>query len=146
MRRDLFFSRALVTVTALVLAFFLCKTFVDPGPRQYPLEFGASRWIEPPQVSAAGYFRDTLYVSKPVARCWIEVAATDHFILYVNGIEVNESYFGAARVTGIFDIRPWMVQGKNVIAIYVPRVFAPGSSQVRARGQYATVDGLTHDF
>ncbi len=130
----------------LVLAFFLCKTFIDPGPRQYPLDFGAARWLEPPAQRAAGYFRGTLYISKPVARGWVEVAATDHFILYVNGIEVNETYFGAERVTGIFDIRPWLVQGKNVIAIYVPRVFAPGSSQVRVRGAYAPVGAQDQEF
>jgi 4-amino-4-deoxy-L-arabinose transferase-like glycosyltransferase len=139
LRSDVRFGFGLVMVTALVLAFFICKTFVDPGPRQYALDFGNARWIEPPHEGAAGYFRDTLYISKPVVRGWIEVAATDHFILYVNGTEVNETYFGAERVTGIFDIRPWLIQGKNVIAIYVPRVFAPGSSQLRVRGAYATV-------
>jgi len=49
--------------------------------------------------------------------------------VYVNGVLVNETFFGAERVTGIFDLRTLMAQGKNVIAIYVPRVFAPGSSQ-----------------
>jgi hypothetical protein len=145
-RRDARFALALVVLSALVLGFFLCKTFVDPGPRQYPLDFGGARWIEPPQVSAAGYFRQDLYISKPVARGWIQVAATDHFILYVNGTEVNETYFGAERVTGIFDIRPWLVQGKNTIAIYVPRVFAPGSSQLRVRGAYAAVGGQEQPF
>jgi hypothetical protein len=146
LRHDARFACALVTVTALVLAFFICKTFVDPGPRQYPLDFGNARWIEPPHPGAAGYFRETLYISKPIVRGWIQVAATDHFILYVNGTEVNETYFGAERVTGIFDIRPWLVQGTNVIAIYAPRVFAPGSSQVRVRGGYTTVGGREIPF
>ena len=146
MRRQAGFARFLVILLAAVLAFFICKTFVDPGPRQYPLDFGAARWLEPPQPGAAGYFRGTFYLSKPVARGWIQVAATDHFILYVNGFEVNETYFGAERVTGIFDIRPWLIQGKNVIAIYVPRVFAPGSSQLRVRGGYATVGGEEQGF
>ena len=146
LRKDARFGLWLVTMCAAVLGFFVCKTFVDPGPRQYALDFRKARWIEPPEVRAAGYFRGTLYISKPVARGWVEVAATDHFILYVNGIEVNETYFGAERVTGIFDIRPWLVQGKNVIAIYVPRVFAPGSSQVRVRGGYATVGGKEIEF
>jgi hypothetical protein len=145
-RGDVRFAFALVAVTALVLAFFVCKTFVDPGPRQYALDFGKAEWIEPPHPGAAGYFRETLYISKPVTRGWIQVAATDHFILYVNGTEVNETYFGAERVTGIFDIRPWLIQGKNVIAIYVPRVFAPGSSQLRASGAYAAVGGKDVPF
>jgi len=146
LRSDARFAFALVTVTALVLAFFICKTFVDPGPRQYALDFGKAQWIEPPHPGAAGYFRETLYISKPVVRGWVQVAATDHFLLYVNGTEVNETYFGAERVTGIFDIRPWLIQGKNVIAIYAPRVFAPGSSQVRASGGYATVGGKEISF
>ena len=140
------FAAALVATCALILAFFICKTFVDPGPRQYALDFRSARWIEPPLPGAAGYFRGTLYLPKPVARGWLQVAATDHFIIYVNGQEVNETYFGAERVTGIFDIRPWLVQGKNVIAIYVPRVFAPGSSQLRVRGAYATIGGRDQEF
>jgi len=145
-KKDVRFGLALVLMCGVVLGFFVCKTFVDAGPRQYRLDFGGARWIEPPAAGAAGYFRDTLYISKPVARGWMEVAATDHFILYVNGMEVNETYFGAERVTGIFDIRPWLVQGKNVIALYVPRVFAPGSSQVRVRGGYAAAGGREQEF
>jgi hypothetical protein len=146
LKKDARFGAVLVMLFAIVLGFFVCKTFVDPGPRQYQLDFGTSRWIEPPTPGAAGYFRETIYLSKPVARGWIELAATDHFIVYVNGNEVNETYFGAERVTGIFDIRPWLVQGKNVIAIYVPRVFGPGSSQLRVRGGYAAVGGREQEI
>ncbi len=146
LRKDVRFGLGLVMLCGVVLGFFVCKTFVDRGPRQYHLDFGKAQWIEPPKVSAAGYFRETLYISKPVVRGWIEVAATDHFLLYVNGQLVNETYFGAERVTGIFDIRPWLVQGKNVIGVYVPRVFAPGSSQVEARGAYEAEGGGEQEF
>ena len=132
------FALFLVILTASVLAFFVCKTFVDPGQRQYAPDFGRFPWIEPPHPSPAGYFRGTFYLPQAVERGWVEIAATDHFLLYVNGALVNETYFGDERVTGIFDIRSFLVQGKNVIAVYVPRTFAPGSSQVRLRGAYAT--------
>ena len=140
------FALFLVVLTALVLAFFVCKTFVDPGQRQYAPEFGQFPWIEPPHPSPAGYFRGTFYLPQAVERGWVEIAATDHFLLYVNGALVNETYFGDERVTGIFDIRNYLVQGKNVIAVYVPRTFAPGSSQVRMRGAYATAGGRDQEI
>jgi hypothetical protein len=143
-RRQLWFAVFLVVLTGLVEAFFIGKTAVDRGQAQYTLDFGKFPWVEPPHPSPAGYFRETLYISEIVERGWIQVAATDHFLVYVNGTLVNESYFGAARVTGIFDIRSQLVQGKNVIAIYVPRVFAPGSSQLRVRGAYAVAG--SHDI
>ena len=140
------FALFLVVLTASVQAFFCCKTFVDPGQRQYAPDFGKFPWIEPPHPSPAGYFRGTLYISQAVERGWIEIAATDHFLVYVNGKLVNETYFGNERVTGIFDIRNYLVQGKNVIAVYVPRTFAPGSSQVRLRGAYATPGARDQEF
>ena len=140
------FALFLVVLTASVLAFFCCKTFVDPGQRQYAPDFGKFPWIEPPHPSPAGYFRGTIYISQAVERGWIEIAATDHFLVYVNGKLVNETYFGDERVTGIFDIRNDLVQGKNVIAVYVPRTFAPGSSQVRLRGAYATPGARDQEF
>ena len=77
-------------------------------------------------------------------RAWINVASTDHFYLYVNGVLVNETNFACARVTGIFDIKHLLTPGKNVVAVYVPRVFYPGSSQLCAKICYgATNSALT---
>lgn len=136
--RDGAFALGIVLACGLALSFFTWRTFVDPLPGQYRLDFGNARWIEPATPSPCGYFRKTLYISGSVEHAWIEFSATDHVYVFVNGVFVNETNFSCARVSGIFDIKHLLTTGKNVIAVYVPRVFQPGSSQILVRGFYAT--------
>ena len=140
------FALFLVVLTGLVQSFFLGKTFVDPGPRQYPLDFGKFSWVEPPLSLPAGYFRGTVYISRPVERAWLEVAATERYLIYINGKRFKQKVYVGERVTGIYDIRNLLLQGKNVIAVYVPRVYAPGSSQLRVRGAYASTGSGDVEF
>jgi hypothetical protein len=122
----------------LALAFFTWRTFVDQPPLQYSLDFGRARWIEHGGVSPAAYFRKTLYISGNVERAWIQVSATDQYVLYVNGILVKSDWFAAARPSGIFDVKHLFREGKNVIAVYVPRTYYPGNAQLLVHGSYAT--------
>ena len=135
-----------VLATGALLALFISRTFIDPLPRQYRLDFGAARWIENAAPSASGYFRRTLYLPAAPNLAWLQVAATDRFELSVNGLPVDDASFAAARITGIYDLKPLLTTGKNVIAIYVPRTHYPGNSQVLARGQFQAGDGPTVDF
>src|SRR5260370_4828326 len=140
------FALCLVLASGLALAFFTWRTSVDLPPRQYSLDFGQARWIEHEGVSPCGYFRKTLYISGNVERAWIEISATDQFVLYVNGIVVKKDLFGAARPAGIFDLKHLLRQGKSVISVYVPRIFYPGNAQLLVRGFYATETSPLTEF
>ena len=144
--RDGVLALCLVLASGLALAFFTWRTFVDLPPRQYSLDFGQARWIEHKGVSPCAYFRKTLYISGNVERAWIEISATDQFVLYVNGIVVGKDLFAATRPAGIFDLKHLLRQGKNVISVYVPRIFYPGNAQLLVRGFYATETSPLTEF
>ena len=144
--RDGVVALSLVLASGLALAFFTWRTFVDRPPRQYSLDFGQARWIEHDGVSSCAYFRKTLYISGNVDRAWIEISATDHFVLYVNGLKVKTDLFAAARPAGIFDLKHLLRDGKNVISVYVPRIYYPGNAQLLVRGFYATQTAPLTEF
>src|SRR5579863_2679485 len=82
-------SLVAVVSCALALAFVVGRTFVEPMPRQYKLDFGAAKWIELPERLPAAYFRKSLYISGSLDRAWLELAATGHYDLFVNDILVD---------------------------------------------------------
>jgi Dolichyl-phosphate-mannose-protein mannosyltransferase len=144
--RDGAVALSLVLACGLVLAFFTWRTFVDPPPRDYQLDFGHARWIEHDGWAPCAYFRKTLYVSGNVDRAWLQVAATDRYVLYVNGIVAAKEAFATARPSTIVDIKQLLTPGKNVIAAYVPRIYYPGNAQLIARGFVATQGGAPSEF
>src|SRR5215469_7921644 len=144
--RDGVFAVSLVLASGLALAFFTWRTFVDRPPRDYWLDFGRARWIQHDGESPCAYFRKTIYVSGNVQRGWIEISATDHFVLYVNGIVVKNDLFAGVRPAGIFDLKHLLRNGKNVIAVYVPRIYYPGNAQLLVRGFYATQTAPLTEF
>ena len=140
------FSLLLVVACGLVLAFFTTITFFDPAEHLYRLDFGRAQWIQSTTPSQTNYFRKTLYISGPIDRAWIQVAATDNFTLYVNNATVGNRIFNSTCVAGIFDLKSLLKPGKNVIAIHVIRYSFPGSAQLLVRGFYGIVGSPVQEF
>src|SRR5260370_13888637 len=131
-------SAAIVLACALVLAYFIGRTFVSPLPRQYRLDFGAAHWIQRAGAKStdADYFRKSLYMTGPVKRAWVEIAVTGYYQLYVNNIVVDQGTFPCVRLTGVYDLTWLLSHGKNAIAIYLQGGRFPGPNQIRVRGFY----------
>lgn len=140
------FSLLLVVLCGLALAFFTTITFFDPPEHLYRLDFGRAQWIQSTTPSQTNYFRKTLYISGPIDRAWIQVAATDNFALYVNNAPVGNRIFNSTCVAGIFDLKSLLKPGKNVIAIHVIRYSFPGSAQLLVRGFYGIVGSPVQEF
>lgn len=128
---------AIVLMSAVVLAYFFGRTFVEPLPRQYQLDFGNAKWIQAPGHEASGYFRKTLYISAPLNQAWISLSATGNYKLTINDIILDAVQYPGARPSGIYDIKQLISPGKNVIAVYVAGGQFPGPVQLRVRGSYA---------
>lgn len=141
-------SFCIVLSCALVVAIFVGRTFVDPLPKQYPLDFGAARWIQKTGATSAeaGYFRKSLYISAPVEQAWIQLAATGNYTLYVNNVLVGTDQFPCVRLTGLYDLKKILSQGKNVIAVYVPAGAYPGPAQILVRGSYSPASSPPQEF
>ena len=130
-----------VLATGIAVGFFLWRTYVDYVPHLYPLEFRRGQWIMAADESPQGYFRKEWYIPQPVQRAWIAVAATDSFILYVNGKAVDARAYASLRVSGIYDIGPYLQSGKNVIGVLVRRRSYPGAAMAAAEGSYVDDSG-----
>jgi hypothetical protein len=136
-------ARLVVLATGVAVGFFLWRTYVDYVPHLYPLEFSRGQWVVAADESPQGYFRKEWYIPQPVQRAWMAVAATDSFILYVNGKVVDARAYAALKVSGIYDIGPYLQPGKNVIGVLVRRRSYPGAAMAVAEGAY--VDDSGHE-
>jgi len=138
-------SLFLVVACAVTLSWFLFRTFFVPLPRSYTPDFGAAQWISAAEPSH-GYFRKTLYVDSRVSHAWLQIAATDTYELSVNGTSVDNRMFNATCVTGLYDLKPFLREGKNVIGIHVYRISFPGAAQILASGAYALANSPPQQF
>jgi hypothetical protein len=127
-------SWALVLACGLMLGYYVQQTYFSPKQRQYQLDFGDARWIEPQQVSPVAYFRKEVFLNVPPEQAWLEVAASDNYRLFVNGRPVGEENGEKDWVAGIYDIKRRLKAGTNVIAVSIWRTSYPGSVQLLARG------------
>jgi Dolichyl-phosphate-mannose-protein mannosyltransferase len=139
-------SLLMVATCGLVLAFFIGKTYFDPTPRVYALDFGTAHWIEAAKASPCNYFRKDIYISGQVDRGWIEIAATDNFSLYVNDRRIDvRNYYGICT-SGIYDLKKIFKPGKNTVAVSVERISFPGSAQLLVRAFFGVKGAPLQEF
>lgn len=133
---SLAWSCSLVVFCGLLLGYYLLKTYTIPQQRQYQLDFGAAKWIEPAEPdSPIGYFRKKIFLSALPENAWLQVAASDGFALSVNGHTVASASALKTYKTGIYDIKRHLRVGTNVIGVSVSRTSYPGSAQLLVRGE-----------
>ncbi len=138
-------SLLIVVFCGLVLAFFIGRIYLNPA-RVYALDFGKAEWIEAANPSPSNYFRKDIYLSGTVDHAWVQVAATDHYTLYVNGRLLDEGSFTCTNPSGLYDLKTLLKRGKNALAIAVNRKSYPGTAQVIVRGFYAIQGSPGQEF
>jgi hypothetical protein len=74
-------SLSLVIACGLVMVFFIGRTYLEPAPRTYTLDFGQAQWIEAAKPSPCNYFRKDLYLASTVDQAWIQIASTDNYVV-----------------------------------------------------------------
>lgn len=134
---------ALVLLCGALLGFFVFRAFASPLHRQYQLDFGAAQWIEPAEFAPVAYFRRQIFLNASPEQAWLEVAATDHFEIFINDSRVGTETNLKTRVAQIYDIKKFLKPGTNVIAISVTRNTYPGSAQLLVCGGYKEPGGNT---
>jgi Dolichyl-phosphate-mannose-protein mannosyltransferase len=139
-------SLLLVVTCGLVLGFFIGRTYFDPPPKVYPLDFGKAQWLEAAKPSPCNYFRKDIYISGQIDRGWLEIAATDNYSLYVNDHRLDVRNFYGINVAGIYDLKKILKVGKNTIAVSVSRISFPGSAEVMVRGFYGVQGSPLQEF
>jgi hypothetical protein len=126
----------LVIACGLLLGYYSVRTYALPRHRQYQLDFGEAKWIEPPEEHAPiAYFRKEIYLATPPSQAWVQVAASDNFGLSINGHTIANLSSVKSYESGIYDIKRALKVGTNVIGVSISRTSFPGSAQLRIRGQ-----------
>jgi Dolichyl-phosphate-mannose-protein mannosyltransferase len=138
-------SLLIVALCGLVLAFFVGRTYLDPA-RVYSLDFGQAEWIEASKPSPSNYFRKDIYLSAIVEQAWVQIAATDRYMFYVNGHLLDDRSFIGINASGLYDLKTVLKPGKNALAIAVNRRSYPGSAQIIVRGFYALQGSPKQEF
>jgi 4-amino-4-deoxy-L-arabinose transferase-like glycosyltransferase len=137
-------SPIIVLATGVVMGAFFWNTYFGYVPHLYPLEFKRGQWIVVPDASPQGYFRKELYIPESSKQAWIMVAATDSFILYLNGTRVGDQVYPMLNASGTYDIGPYLHPGKNVIGVKVTRATYPGPAKAAIEGAYLDAVGRGH--
>lgn len=140
------FFLIIVLVTGMVIGFFIWKAWFSYLPTPFDIDFKMGQWITTNEPSPQGYFRKEFYLSYPVKEAWIKVGATDSYILYVNGKTIASENPLITNAAGIYDIRPHLVPGKNIIGVEVRRNVFPRPISVIIEGEYLYALGETHLF
>lgn len=137
-------SWMLVIACGLLLGYEVLQTYGTHKHRQYQLDFGKAKWIEPAETPApVAYFRKEVFLSALPEQAWLQVAASDNFGLLVNGHTVANASSVKTYETGIYDIKRALKKGTNVIAVSISRTSFPGSAQLLLRGQITEPGGRT---
>src|SRR5438552_476049 len=110
-RRARRWSLALVLLCGSALGYFVLHTFASPLHRQYQLDFGAAQWIEPAEFAPVAYFRKEIFLNTPPEQAWLEIAATDSFVLIVNDRRVRTESYLKTRIAKIYDIKNLLKAG-----------------------------------
>jgi eukaryotic-like serine/threonine-protein kinase len=104
----------------------------EPPPAQAPCARIWTDEADPKTFHAPGgdrFFRKVfdLPVGGALKRAWLDITADDAFVAWVNGRLVGEGGIVTRRVHG-FDLRQFLVPGRNVIAIKATNVAGDGKT------------------
>src|SRR5882724_3086691 len=126
----------IVMAAGFATGFFVWQSYFGYVPHLYPLKFKQGQWMTTRDSAPQAYFRKELYIPNSVLQAAVMVAATDSFVLYVNGRAVGAKDQGILNVAGIHDIGPYLHAGKNVLGLQVRRVTYPGPARGILEGTY----------
>src|SRR2546429_7546979 len=101
-------SLVLVLLCGTALGYFVLRTFASPLHRQYQLDFGAAQWIEPAEFAPVAYFRREIFLNAAPEQAWLEVAATDGFVVIINEHLVGGEANLKTRIAQINDLKKFL--------------------------------------
>jgi hypothetical protein len=114
--------------------------------RLYKAEWDNAAWIAPKKTSASGYYRTKLMIDSLATKAILQVAAPDHFEVYVNGKKAGANSFTSILTTGIYDITSMLDVGPNLIAIRVVKKTYSGSASLIVNGYWQDSINTRHSI
>lgn len=137
----------LIIVLFSVLLGWLGGTASSPyRDRLYKGEWGNAAWIAPKKATSSGYYRTKLMIDSLATKAVLQLAAPDHFEVYVNGKKVGANSFTSIFTTGIYDITSLLEMGPNLIAIRVVKKTYSGSASLIVNGYWQDSINQRHNI
>jgi len=136
----------IAVLCGVLVSVYAGLTLGNPPSQSYRLDFSGARWIQSATESDTGYFRKRFYVTSTVRQAWLQLAATDGYSAYVNGIPLrlpeqlgaanvpNTATFVSAEPTRQFDITSYLTPGENSITVHVERRIKTRAPQLLVKG------------
>lgn len=126
----------IIVAFSLLLGWFggtVTKPYKD---REYQPLWGSATWVAPKIAAATGYYRTKFMIDSLPIKASIQIAAPDHFDVFVNGKMVGGNSFTSILTSGNFDITSLLEVGPNVIAIRVAKKTYSGPPLMIANGYW----------
>jgi len=143
-RRTRWVPKSLVLATGVAIGVFLWHTYLTPVAHLYPLEFKHGQWLVAWDEAPQAYFRQEVFIAGTVQQAWIMVAASDSFIVYLNGKALGGIGYASMNVSAIYDVGPYLTLGKNVLGVAARRISYPGPAMAALEGAYRDHTGQEH--
>lgn len=138
---------AIMFAFATLLGLSGARAFAPHAHPEHRLEWDErTGWVTPPGASPVAYFRGEFVLDTAPPRAVLQVAATDYFKAYVNGVEVGGNELSMAITTGAYAVGAHLRPGRNVIAVTVLRKSYPGPAALRAEVRWDTTTGEVGRF
>lgn len=134
----------IVLLTGALIGLYIWYVYFGHASRLFSVDFQQGRWITVSNAAPQGYFRKELHIPQASQRAWLKLAATDHYVLYINGREIYSNAYPAANVSRINDVQRALRPGQNVIGIAVRRSSFPGPAKVVLEGAYIDSSQTEH--
>jgi Dolichyl-phosphate-mannose-protein mannosyltransferase len=136
--------KSIVLATGVALGVFIWYTYFARVSHLYPLAFQQSLWLVASDEGPQGYFRQEIYISSRIQQAWIMVAATDSFVIYLNGKALHGIGYASLNVSAIYDVGAYLIPGKNVLGVAARRISYPGPAMAAIEGGYRDHTGREH--
>lgn len=133
-----------LAVFALLLGTFVARCLVPYRSAEQPMEWSErALWIAPPSPSAVAYYRTELWLAAAPDQAYLQLAAPDGFVVYVNGKPLGSSTLVSATRADLIDLGSALEVGRNVIAVRVERQTYPGAPALRAQAVWREENGTS---
>lgn len=132
----------IVIAFSVLLGWLGAKTSSPFRDRTDKAEWGHAHWVAPKKASASGYYRTELMIDSLATKAILQVAAPDHFEVYVNGKKAGANSFTSIVASGIYDITSMLDVGPNLIAIRVVKKTYSGAASLIVNGYWQ--DSINH--
>lgn len=146
MNLTLFWKSLTLLIFAMALVIFGYLKSVDAANQRFVLHWNQSHWITTIDPAPSGYFRSNIELDDVVKSAVLQIAATDRYVVYLNGEKLDSKQLKSTNAAGVYDIGHLLNIGKNILAVMVNRSTFPAEVELRYEIKAIDTRGKSYIF